>query len=346
MIIKANTNFNGVLDISAMDTLQEVNDTEKDYFRIGIRPGQIIEVDDKWYSLRNIQTAVSAGYIEIFGYKGEVKGFLNLNDAPSDYTGEAGKVVAVNPTETGLLFVDSSGITPTDKFKVSAIDTTSGYASDKIVQGTGITITTLNVGGNELLGISLYVSPSVSLSGGSTNEKGSTVANVNLSWTTNKTMTSRLLSSPVPVGDRDQGAGGSGSYSHTGANLISNTTYSLTVGDETSTSTSSTSVSFLNRRFYGVSASDTIDNSGVLALLYEFCYSRSNTHTYNCSGGKYIWICYPASFGSATFTVGGLETTFSLFTQAVTNVSGYTESYFCHRSTEIQNGTDITAVVT
>lgn len=193
----------------------------------------------------------------------------------------------------------------------------------------------------------LYVSPSVTLTGGSTNEKGSTVADVALSWTCNKAMTTRVLSAPVPVGDRDQGAGQNGSYTHVGANLTSNTTYTITVGDGTSTDAGTTSVVFYNRRYYGVSANaGPLDNSEVLALSAEYATALANTHTYNCTGGRYIWICYPASLGTATFTIGGLEVTYDLTTQDVTNASGYTESFYCYRSHELQNGSDITVVVT
>ena len=192
----------------------------------------------------------------------------------------------------------------------------------------------------------LYVSPSVSLSGGSTNEKGATVTNVTLTWSTNKTMTSRLLSSPVPIGDRDQGAGGSGSYVHSGANLTANTTYSILVSDGTNSASSSTGVSFYNRRYYGSNSnSGPLTNAQILSLSKEYCSGRACTHTYDCTGGQYIWICYPASFGTASFTVNNLPTTFLLTVQSVTNNSGYIESFNCYRSFLSQQGSGITVVV-
>jgi len=193
----------------------------------------------------------------------------------------------------------------------------------------------------------LYVAPSVSLSGGSTNEKGSTVANVALSWSCNKSMLTRVLSAPVPVGDRDRGPGQNGSYTHTGANLATNTTYTITVGDGTGFASAGTAVSFYNRRYYGpLTDAGPLSNSTILSLSKEYITSRANTHSYNCTGGKYIWICYPASFGAATFTVGGLEVTFDLTVQSVTNDSSYAESFNCYRSHELQNGSDISVVVT
>lgn len=233
-----------------------------------------------------------------------------------------------------------------DKVKVSLSDTTPDFLDVKLLAGTGITLVVGDVGGDETLTVALYVAPTVSLSGGSTVEKGATIADVALSWTCNKTMLTRILSAPVPVGDQDRGPGQNGSYNHTGANLTSNTTYSITVGDGTQTSSGSTSCSFLNRRYYGINANASLTNGMILALSKEFCSSRSNTHTYDCSGaGTHIWICYPASFGTAIFKVGGLEVTFTLTVQAVTNDSGYTESFNCYRSTEVQHGSDIVVVV-
>jgi len=65
MKIKALYTFNGILDLGALERLQEQNPVEKIPFRHYIRPGEIIEVDDKFFSLVAIQNAISAGYIEV-----------------------------------------------------------------------------------------------------------------------------------------------------------------------------------------------------------------------------------------------------------------------------------------
>lgn len=229
--------------------------------------------------------------------------------------------------------------------KIDSADTTPDFIASKLVAGAGVSLTTNNIGGNESITIGLYLNPSVSLSGGSTNEKGVTVVNVPLSWTCNKSMVSRMLSTPVPVGDRNRGPGQNGSYTHNGANLTTTTTYTITVSDGTNGASSSTSVQFLNRRYYGVNSNTTLTNAQILALNKEFCSARSNTHTYDCTGGSYIWLCYPDSFGTATFYVNGLETTFTKNIQAVTNDSGYIENFGCYRSDNLQHGSDITVVV-
>jgi hypothetical protein len=72
MIIKANNTFVGILDLSSLERLQESNPLESLQFRRTIKPNQIIEVEDKWYWLTNIQSALKLGHIEIFDYKHQV----------------------------------------------------------------------------------------------------------------------------------------------------------------------------------------------------------------------------------------------------------------------------------
>jgi hypothetical protein len=102
---------------------------------------------------------------------------------------------------------------------------------------------------------------------------------------------------------------------------------------------------YINKRYYGANANTSLSNSEILALNKENCTARPNTHDYDCSGGKYIWICYPARFGLAKFSVGGFETTFDLTVKSVTNDEAYTESYNCYRSFRLQHGDTITVAV-
>ena len=84
--------------------------------------------------------------------------FVELIDTPTDYTGDANKVVAVKGDETGLEFITVSGGVDTFKVKVSANDTTEGYLEEKIVAGDNISVTVLNDGGNEDIEISATIS--------------------------------------------------------------------------------------------------------------------------------------------------------------------------------------------
>jgi hypothetical protein len=65
MIIKALNTFTSVLDLSAMERLQERNPCEMYPFRLFMRPGDVVEADDKFYNLLRIQDALRLGYIEI-----------------------------------------------------------------------------------------------------------------------------------------------------------------------------------------------------------------------------------------------------------------------------------------
>jgi len=192
----------------------------------------------------------------------------------------------------------------------------------------------------------LYVSPTVSLSGGSTVEAGSTVANVALSWVCNKVMISRDLSAPVPVGDRARGPGQNGSYTHVGANLTSNTTYTIVVDDGSNTANGSTSVLFRWKRYWGTSPNTSLNDAEIIALANsELATSRAKSFTIS-GGGEYIYYVYPAAWGTATFTVNGLlNTAWTLSVQSHTNASGGTTNYNVYRSNTVQHGSGISIVV-
>lgn len=82
----------------------------------------------------------------------QVDDFTDLDDVPSSYTGEGGKVVKVKSAEDGLEFVTDVGDSD-EKVKVSSDDTTPGYLDGKLVGGTAITLTEQTPGGNETLEI-------------------------------------------------------------------------------------------------------------------------------------------------------------------------------------------------
>jgi hypothetical protein len=196
--------------------------------------------------------------------------------------------------------------------------------------------------------LALYVSPTVSLSGGSnTNEVGSTVTDVSLAWTCNKVMVTRNLSAPVPEEDRAQGEGQNGTYTHEGANLTTNTTYTMTVNDGQNNATGSATVSFRYRRHWGTSALTELTDQQIRDLASsELASSRTKTWSQN-GNGEYIYYCFPSAWGAATFTINGLlNTSFTLVTRDHVNAQGATVSFNIYRTNTIQNGTGISFVVT
>jgi hypothetical protein len=184
----------------------------------------------------------------------------------------------------------------------------------------------------------LYVPPvvsSVSLSVSSV-EDGSTVNDFVLSWSLNKQMESVVVS-PTPGSLPPTTT----SYSFTGAGITSNTTFTVTAGDGSRTSSASASMSFRNKRWWGLSADPGASQSLVQALSGELASSRSQSRTFAASGGQYIYFAWPTAFGEPAFIVGGLTNTAWVRTEipAYTNQSGKVVPYTVYRSQYPQNGT-------
>lgn len=108
----------------------------------------------------------------------------------------------------------------------------------------------------------------------------------------------------------------------------------------------SRAVSFLPKRYWGVSPDATLSNSDILALSQEFSSSKGKSITYDCSGGNYFYWCYPASLGLPSgVTVGGLAfSDYTVTVQSLTNASGYTQDYNVVRCNSLQTGAAINVV--
>jgi len=186
----------------------------------------------------------------------------------------------------------------------------------------------------------LYISPSATfnLSVGAV-EIGSTIDTVVAAWSFNKTMaTASLTDASITVSDT--------THTFSGLGLVSNKTYTLTFGDGISSSSASRSVSFSPKRYWGVSANTALVDADILAMSQELSSSKSKSITYDCTGGRYFYLCYPASSGiPAGVTVGGLAfSDYTVTVQALTNASGYTQNYNVVRCNNIQTGAAINVV--
>lgn len=176
-------------------------------------------------------------------------------------------------------------------------------------------------------------------------EIGSTVNDVTLNWIYGSTPTYPLMSQTL-----DHGIGiiplGILTKALTSLGLTSNTTWTLTATNAYETPTASTTLYFRNKANWGSDSKTSLTSADILLLSDNtFATSRSMTKTFDCTGGKYIWICYPTSFGVGTFTVGGFVTTFVESTISHTNASGHTENYYTYRSLYLQYSNSITVVV-
>lgn len=183
----------------------------------------------------------------------------------------------------------------------------------------------------------LYVTPDVS---GFTNNRnnveiGTTITSTVLNWSLNKTMTSSSL---------NQGIGSITPSLTTytdNSSYSTNRTYTITVGDGTNTDQASTSVNFLNKRYWGVSSNTSLNDAQIIALSSELSSSKTKSFTSSPSA-QYIYFVYPASLGSSTFTVNGLSNDdWTLTTQNHTNASGNTTSYNVYRTNNLLTGTYI-----
>ena len=245
-------------------------------------------------------------------------------------------VKATNET-LGLVKPDGTTITVKEDGTLSTGEVTANNVAYSNGEYTSV---------KEALDALLYVAPTVQFTqGGSSLEIGASLENVTVKWRTNKDVTTQVLKkNNVQVGeltatDRE--------YTDTGANITTNTTYTITVGDGKKTATASANITFRPKRYWGVSTSATLDNAGVLALSGELCNDRAQTRTFNCSGGKYFYIVLPKNMcNNITFKVGGLAFSDMEVTEIqLTNESGYTQAYNIYRPTEIQTGSAITVNV-
>jgi hypothetical protein len=191
----------------------------------------------------------------------------------------------------------------------------------------------------EALDLLLYITPEVTSLTNTvgTVEVGQTVDDLTLNWVINKTITTQSF---------DQGIGSIDpslrTLPLTSLGLVSTTTFTLTIGDGQNNANKSTSVLFRHKRYWGTSDQTVLSDPEILALSNEFSTSRAQTRTFDCSGGKYFYICYPASWGAATFKVGGLAFTDMLLSQQnFVNASGHTESYYIYRPNNLQTGSSI-----
>jgi hypothetical protein len=201
----------------------------------------------------------------------------------------------------------------------------SGVA--RVTTGTGVISTT------NLLAASMIVSSHALATfthTAGTQLKGNTLNNFSLNWTYNR-------NSDDPASQTiNQGIGAKAvnlrTHALVGVGLTANTTYTISaVGDDVlygaavgNPSSLSTTVTFTNYRYYGVTQSVLNTDTAVKAALsHEFEFGRAVTKTFDASAGggnNYLEICYPASLGNpASTTFNG----FAFTDYTVTTISNF-----------------------
>lgn len=183
--------------------------------------------------------------------------------------------------------------------------------------------------------ITLYKAISItSFTGGSNVEIGSTIDNVNLAWNYSKEPTTLTLDGTDIA---KQNGAFVKSLPLTKLGLKTNKTWTLKAVDARgASSTKTTAVNFMPRRYWGIGKPtvDQVTNDFVLGLEgSELASGRVKDFTVTATDGNYIFYVIPASFGTPVFYVGGFEGGFDLYkTFDFTNASGYTSSYNVYKS--------------
>lgn len=187
----------------------------------------------------------------------------------------------------------------------------------------------------------LYVAPTVSILGGGNYEIGYTKETTNLTWTWNKTIRTQSLNQGI--GDLEPSVR---NYTYN-TPITSNTTFTITGSDGTQSKSASTSVNFLPKRYWGVSTNTSLTDEQILALSSELSTSRTQTRTFNCSGGKYFYFVIRTQYCSGiSFKVGGLAfSDMLLTTRNVVNAQGFEAQYNIYRVNNIQTGSAIVVEV-
>ena len=253
----------------------------------------------------------------------------NVNVILDTISGESSLVVQ-NKNLTSVASIDSTGninIASGSRYKING--TTLDATAVRYVSASFETV-------GAALNYLLYVNPLIPSFTNNRNEVeiGTTITSTTLNWTLNKAMTSESL---------NQGIGSLTpptltTYTHT-SSYTTDRTYTLTASDGTSTATADTNIYFRYSRYWGYSSSTSLISSQINALSHELGTSRSQTRTISPSAG-YIYIAYPAAWGTATFTVNGLPNTdWTLSVQSHTNASGNTSSYNVYRTNNLLTGT-------
>lgn len=253
--------------------------------------------------------------------------------------GEAGLPIAVRSTNG-----TARGVTLTGAVTNLVVGATKIIGTDAQSREKGVTLSGLTWDGTTL---ALYSAPTITsfVNDHPSVEIGATVSDTVFDWT--------LGGGAITSQSLNQGIGalaiGLRTYTDT-ADYTTTRTYTLTVGDGTTTVQANSAVTFLNKAYWGDSANTSLTDGQVIALSKDFYASRTviapeaAPKTITCAA-EYMYFAYPASFGAATFIVNGLlNTAWTLVTRDFVNASGATVSYRIYRSDNLLTGTYIVEI--
>jgi len=213
-------------------------------------------------------------------------------------------------------------------------------ATHKFVKVTGI---------SEMLIISKHVLATFTTDAG-IQEKGVTLNAWNFSWTYNRNTANPASQSISPIFGAQ--AVGNRSLAVVAGALTTTTTYTIScVGDDTNTSSLTSTIYFQSKRYMGVSSDEYTTGADIITNIAPqsnlFVTSRVVSKLFDASvdgGDNYLYIVYPAVLGSPTGTkIGGID--YNDYTETVvslTNSSGHTENYIILRTNSKTSSSSIT----
>lgn len=213
---------------------------------------------------------------------------------------------------------------------------TNAAASEVLVDdGTGVPVW------RQLTQDDIGAAFNASLSGGGTVEIGATVTNpaftasytggpaTSASITDSESNPALTLSSPYTAGTMP--------HSYNKSTNNASVSFTLSAHKGSIVDTSQVSYAWRPRAYWGVSSNASGSNEAFIEALSSsaLAASRATTLSLTAGTGEYIYYAYPASYGAATFTVGGFEGGFDLVSAliVVTNTNGVTQNYRLYRST-------------
>lgn len=192
----------------------------------------------------------------------------------------------------------------------------------------------------------------VASSGGlSAFEIGTTISNVNLTWTiapTGLVLSNQTLSPNIGMVDVSLRT-----TNLIGLSLTTDTTWTNVINDglgfNNSIVTNTASITFRHYLSWGRSSLTNLGNSEIQTLHTtgggagrEFRTTRQRSGISMTVSNQYVYFAYPASFGAATFRVGGLpNSAFTSTTATYTNASGNVSSFLIYRTLELITGDGI-----
>ena len=159
-------------------------------------------------------------------------------------------------------------------------------------------------------------------------EKGAVVSGLEFAWTVNKDIVSQSLTDcTIELDDR------TATY---GADLTSTKTFTLTISDGEKSATSSKTIKFLDKAYWGSAVEPTdYDSAFILALSNsKLASGKTGSYALTVGSGEFGYLALPTSFGTvASCWIGGFEVSLAnCGSISFTNANGYASSYSIYKT--------------